>query len=99
MDFSAEKCVVCVVTLACFVSVYYQLWGIYTWYIIYDVILALRRQIFEYSRETFCRSALEYLQSARSEKKEKENAVFLRKRLTIFDLFEGLWSVGTRFRR
>ena len=37
----------------------------------YDVALALRSQIYEYLRETFCRHALEYLQSARSEKKEK----------------------------
>ena len=33
-----------------------------------DLILALRSQIFESLRETFCRHALEYLQSARLEK-------------------------------
>ena len=36
----------------------------------YDLILALISQIFEYLRETFCRRALEYLQSARSKKKK-----------------------------
>ena len=47
----------------------------------------------------FLTDALEYLKSARSEKKkEKKKRVFLRKGLTIADLFEGLWSVGTRFR-
>ena len=65
----------------------------------YDVILVLRSQIFEYLRETFYRHALEYLEPARSEKKKKEKKIFLRKHLTIADLFEGLWSVGTRFRR
>ena len=30
----------------------------------YDLVLALRSQIFEYWRETFYRHALEYLQSA-----------------------------------
>ena len=34
----------------------------------YDLILALRSQIFEYLRETFFRQALVYLQSARSDK-------------------------------
>ena len=59
---------------------------------------AVKSRIFE---ETFYRHALEYLQSARSEKKIiiiKTNAVSLQKRLTIIVLFEGLWSVGTRFR-
>ena len=36
----------------------------------YDLILALRSQIFESLRATFYRNALEYLQSARSEKKK-----------------------------
>ena len=31
-------------------------------------------------------------------KNEEKNAFFLRKRLAIIELFEGLWSVGTRFR-
>ena len=62
----------------------------------HDLILSLRSQIFERLRETF-RHALEYLQLARSEKNEK-NARFLQKHLIIIDLFEGLWSVGTRFR-
>ena len=63
----------------------------------YDLTLALPSQIFEYLRESFCKRALEYLQSARSEKNEK-NYIFVRKRLTIIDLFEGLWSVWTRLR-
>ena len=49
----------------------------------------------------FCRRALDYLQSGRSEKKKKEEkmAVFLRKPLTMaIDLFLGLWSVVTIFR-
>ena len=33
-----------------------------------DLALALRRQIFEYLRETFYRHALEYLKPARAEK-------------------------------
>ena len=37
---------------------------------------------------------MEYLQSARPEKEMKKNAVFVRKRLFIVDLFEGLWSKG-----
>ena len=41
--------------------------------------------------------ALEYLQSPRSENKW-DKMFFLRKRLIVFDLFHGLWSVGTRFR-
>ena len=65
----------------------------------YDLMVALSCQIFEYLRETFCRRALENLQSARSEEKKREKKVFQRKRLAIVDLFEGLWSVGARFRR
>ena len=65
-----------------------------------DLILALRSQIFEYLRFFFYRHALEYLQSPRSEKKnDQNNAAFLRKRLTIIELFGVLWSVGTRFRQ
>ena len=40
---------------------------------------------------------LKYLQSPRSDKNGKKKA-FLRKRLTVFGPFDGLWSVGTRFR-
>ena len=60
--------------------------------------MSLRRQIFEYSRETFSRRALEYLKSVRSEKKIIIIKKKLWTRLTIIDLFEGMWSVGTRFR-
>ena len=59
------------------------------------MILALRSQIIEYLRETFYRHALEYQQWARPGGKNEENCVFLRKRLTIIDLSEDLWSVGT----
>ena len=31
-------------------------------------------------------------------KNEKKKVVFLRKRQAIIDLFEGLWTAGTRFR-
>ena len=41
----------------------------------YDLIFALRSQIVDYLRETFYRFALEYLQSARSEKSEKKKDV------------------------
>ena len=62
----------------------------------YDLILALRSQVFEYIYiYIFYRHAFEYLQPACSEKKREKNAVFLRKSLTIVDLFEGLWSAGT----
>ena len=67
----------------------------------YDLILALRGQIFECLLETFYRYALEYLQSARSGKKRKADFFFffcLLKILAITHLFERLWSVGTRFR-
>ena len=55
-------------------------------------MLALRSQMFAYLRETLYRHALEYLQSARSEKKKKK---ILGKRLTIpcIDHFEGMWLV------
>ena len=42
----------------------------------HDLILALRSQIFEYLRETFYGHALEYLQSACSEKKKGKKNVF-----------------------
>ena len=60
----------------------------------YDLILAVRSQIFEYLLKTFCRRALEYPQSARSEKTNEIKAVFLRKRLTIVDFLEacGRWG-------
>ena len=64
----------------------------------YVLILALRSQIFEYLRETFYRHVLEYLQWVRPEKMKKKRKNPLGKRLTIIDVFEGLWSLGTRFR-
>ena len=61
----------------------------------YDLMVALSCQIFEYLRETFCKRALGYLQSTLSEKNQKQNAVFQRKRLAIIDLFERLVGGGT----
>ena len=55
-----------------------------------DLMLALRSQIFECLRETFCRRALR----APSIGLFRKKTVFLRKRRNI-DLFEGLWSVGS----
>ena len=54
--------------------------------------LALRSQMFQYLRERFYKRALEYLRSARSEKKMKLYILyvfFLGKHLTIIDPFEG----------
>ena len=62
------------------------------------LILTLRSQFLEDLRETFCRRALGYLKPARLEKTTRKS-FSLQKRLTMVDLFEGLWSVGTRFRR
>ena len=58
------------------------------------MILAPRSRVLEWLRERFCRRAVGYLEPARSEK----TLLYLRKRLTIVDRFEGLWSVGARFR-
>ena len=57
--------------------------------VIFDLILALRSQFFEYLRETSHEHALEHLEAARPEK----TGVFsssCSKCLTIIDLFEGL---------
>ena len=62
-------------------------------------MLALRSQIFEYLSDLFYRHALGYLEPARSDKNGKIKLFFPRKRLTVVDRFEGLWSVGARFRR
>ena len=64
----------------------------------YDLILTRRSQIFDYLRKTFCRRAVPAIGSFRKKDGGKK-VVFLRKRLTIIDLFERLWSVGARFRR
>ena len=61
----------------------------------YDLILARRSQMFDYSREAFYRYALEYMQSARP---VFFLEFFLWARLTIIELVESLWSVGERFR-
>ena len=54
-----------------------------------DLILVLRCQFCEYLRETSYKHALELLEAARMGKNGKLS-FFLRKRLTIIDLFEGL---------
>ena len=61
-------------------------------------MLALRSQIFEYLRETFSQTCLGVAAIGSFRKNVKKTAVFLRKRLTIVERFEGLWSVGTCFR-
>ena len=43
--------------------------------------------------------ALQHLEAARQGKIWKTLFSFYRKRLTVMDLFEGLWLVGTHFRR
>ena len=66
------------------------------------LLLVLRSQFFEYLRETGYKHALEHLEAARSQKKMGGKNAFLRRkrlRVTIIDLFEGLWLVGTHFRR
>ena len=61
-----------------------------------DLILALLGQIFEYLRETLYRHALEYLQSACSEK--NKNDVFPpRNRLTIVDFLKACGRWGNFF--
>ena len=50
----------------------------------YDLMLALRSQIFEYLHETFYR-ALEYLEPARSENKTINDKKLLPKRLSVID--------------
>ena len=51
--------------------------------------------MFKELRKTYYRHALEHLQSARSEATLKKKKKFLRKRLTMIDVFECLWSVDT----
>ena len=62
----------------------------------YDLILALRSQIFEYLHECFYRHALRVpaIGLFRKKKKRKKKTVFLRKRLTIIDLLKacGRWG-------
>ena len=59
--------------------------------VINDIILVLRSQFFEYLRETLYKHALEHLEAARSEQKWVIRFSSYGKRLTIIDLFEGLW--------
>ena len=61
-------------------------------------LLAIRSQIFEYLRETFCRRALGYLDEPDASRM-KIYLFALRKCLTIIDLCKGLWPVGARFHR
>ena len=62
----------------------------------YNLILALRSQIFECWRERFYTHALEYLQSARWEKNEDKNTCY--GNAWPLYLVEGLRSVGASFR-
>ena len=62
----------------------------------YDLRLVLRRQFFEYMRKTLYKHVLKHLEAAGSEQK---GSFFYRERLTIIYPFEGLWLVGTHFRR
>ena len=67
-----------------------------TWGAKYDLISALRIQTFEYLRESFTDGLPRLVQ-----KKKGVGIVFpTGKRpllFSIIELFEGLWSVGTRF--
>ena len=54
------------------------------------LILVLRSQFVEYLREALYKHALEHLEEALQKKIWGKNVFFLRKRLTIIDLFEGL---------
>ena len=76
--FGRKACVFCVVAFVLLSFSIYQLWALN------DLILTLRRNIFEYLREKNYRHALEYLEPARSEK-EKKKGLFLRKHLTVID--------------
>ena len=64
----------------------------------YEFIRILRSQFFEYLRETLYKHALEHLEAARLEKWGRGGSSY-GKRVTIIDLFEGLWLIGTHFRR
>ena len=67
----------------------------------YDLILALRSQIFESLRETFYRYALEYSTCnwlVQKKRGGKRNCFSDGNAWSLSTSFEGLWSVGTRFR-
>ena len=63
------------------------------------LILTLRSQFFEDLRDFFVGVLWGIPGIGSLKKKGEKRCLLLRKRLTIVDLFEGLWSVGTRFRR
>ena len=67
----------------------------------YDLIFTLRSQILGYSRDFFLQTCLGVpaIGLFRQKKRGKKKGIFLRKRLSIIEPFEGRWSVGTRFRR
>ena len=58
----------------------------------YDLILAVRSQIFGYLRETFCGRALGYLGPAASKQNDRKNCFFFRKCVTTVDLLEGQYT-------
>ena len=63
--------------------------------------LGLRSQTFECMRENVLQTCLGVPAMGsfkKMNKNEKKKVVFLRKRQAIIDLFEGLWTAGTRFR-
>ena len=65
----------------------------------YDLILALRSQIFEYFGRNVLQTCLGVPRTGSFRKKKVSNLFSLRKRLTVNDLFEGTCLIGTHFRR
>ena len=63
------------------------------------LVLVIRCGSPDYLRQTSYKHALKYLEAARWEKKQVKQNPSYGKRLTIVDLFEGLWLIGTDFRR
>ena len=74
------------------VLVYFRFWSL-IWPNIGPTQLVLRNL-----RETLYKHALKHLEAAGPEKKWVIFISFYSKCLSIFDLFEGLWLVGTHFR-
>ena len=63
-----------------------------------DLILAVRSQILNTCVKPFTDMPWSTCSRLVQKKKGKHFFFFVRKCLAIIDLFEGLWSVGTRFR-
>ena len=92
MEFCAEN--MRTLQTGCLVSISFQYGITFDRSMLPYLILALRSQMIEYSREKIYRHALEYLEPARSESKK---GVFLRQHLTVIGLFEGPWFSGHIF--